>query len=87
MQIQKRTMNWLPRPSLFAEADAARQKRRAQAQADLATSANMASGLIGSATTSTGESINLTLRIAAARIQTTAQEKQQKLLESADLTA
>ena len=69
MQIQKRSMNWLPRPSLFNEAEAARLKRKAQAQDDLAKSANMSSALIGGATSNTGESINLTLRIAAARIQ------------------
>ena len=69
MQIQKRSMNWLPRPSLFNEAEAARLKRKAQAQDDLAKSANMSSALIGGTTSNTGESINLTLRIAAARIQ------------------
>lgn len=69
MQIQKRSMNWLPRASLFAEAEAARAKRRAQAQSDLATSANNNSALISGGTSTVGESINLTLRIAAARIQ------------------
>lgn len=69
MQIQKRSMNWLPRPSLFAEAEAARSKRRAQAQSDLATSANQNAALISSGTATVGESINLTLRIAAARLQ------------------
>lgn len=69
MQIQKRTMNWLPRASLYDEAESARLKRRAQAQSDLATSANNNSALISSGTSSVGESINLTLRIAAARLQ------------------
>ncbi|WP_055045253.1 hypothetical protein [Devosia sp. A16] len=69
MQIQKRTMNWLPRASLYAEAEAARQKRRAQAQSDLANSANTNAALISGGTSNVGESINLTLRIAAARIQ------------------
>ena len=87
MQIQKRSMNWLPRASLFNEAEAARLKRKAQAQADIASSQSLASGFIGSGTDSTGEQINLTLRIAAARIQTTAKEKQQKLLASTDFNA
>ena len=87
MQIQKRTMNWLPRASLYDEAETARLKRKAQAQSDLANTANLASGLIGGAIVNTGESINLTLRIAAARIQATAQEKQEKLLKSTDFTA
>jgi len=33
MRIEKRTMNWLPRPSLHEEADAARLKRRENARA------------------------------------------------------
>lgn len=69
MQIQKRTMNWLPRASLYDEAEAARLKRRAQAQSDLASSANNNAALISGGTANVGESINLTLRIAAARIQ------------------
>lgn len=69
MQIQKRTMNWLPRASLYDEAESARLKRRAQAQSDLASSANNNAALIAGGTSNVGESINLTLRIAAARIQ------------------
>ncbi len=69
MQIQKRSLNWLPRASLFAEAEAARVKRRAQAQSDLATSANNNATLISTGTATVGDSINLTLRIAAARLQ------------------
>jgi hypothetical protein len=69
MQIQKRSLNWLPRASLFAEAEAARLKRRAQAQSDLASTANNNSALISGGTSSVGESINLTLRIAASRLQ------------------
>jgi hypothetical protein len=87
MQIQKRSMNWLPRASLFNEAEAARLKRKAQAQADIENSSNLASGFIGGATSATGDQINLTLRIAAARIQKTAQEKQQKLMSGLDLSA
>jgi hypothetical protein len=87
MEIQKRSMNWLPRASLFAEADAARQKRKAQAQADLASTSALSSSLIGAGTNNTGESINLTLRIAAARIQATAQQKQQALLNATDFSA
>jgi hypothetical protein len=87
MQIQKRTMNWLPRPSLFNEAEAARLKRKAQAQADLEKTSNMASALIGGSTGNTGASINLTLQIAATRIQAAAKEKQEKLLSSIDLSS
>jgi len=68
MQIQKRSMNWLPRASLYDEAETARLKRKAQAQADLATSANHNAALISGSTANVGEAINLTLRIAAARV-------------------
>ena len=68
MQIQKRSLNWLPRASISGEMDAAREKRRANLKADLANSANYNASLI-STNTSSGESVNLTLRIAAARIQ------------------
>ena len=87
MQIEKRSMNWLPRASLFNEAESARLKRKAQAQADIQSNSNLASGLIGSATTNSGEQINLTLRIAANRIQTQAQEKQRKLASSLDFSS
>jgi len=87
MQIQKRSMNWLPRASMFNEAEAARLKRKSQAQADIANNSNAASGLIGGSTTYTGDQINLTLRIAANRIQTAANEKRQKLLAAADFSA
>jgi len=87
MQIAKRTMNWLPRASMFNEAEAARLKRKSQAQADIANGSSLASGLIGGSTSNTGEQINLTLRIAANRIQTQAREKQQKLASSLDFSS
>lgn len=62
-------MNWLPRASLYDEAETARLKRKSQAQSDIATSANYNAALISDGTALTGESINLTLRIAAARLQ------------------
>jgi len=87
MQIAKRTMNWLPRASLFNEAEAARLKRKAYAQDDIAKTSALASNLIDGSTTNTGESINLTLRIAANRIQTAAQEKREKLASSIDFSS
>jgi hypothetical protein len=70
MQIAKRTMNWLPSASLYDEAETARLKRKAQAQADISSSSSLSSNLIGTGTSSTTEAVNLTLRIAAARVQT-----------------
>ncbi|MBN9309362.1 MAG: hypothetical protein J0I99_12225 [Devosia sp.] len=69
MIVQKRTMNWLPRASVYSEMTSASEKRRAYLKADLASAASNNSALIAGGTGNTGESINLTLRIAAARIQ------------------
>ncbi len=69
MIVEKRSMNWLPRASMYSEMEAAREKRRAYLKADLSSSANLNASLISGGTSTTGESINLTLRIAAARIQ------------------
>jgi hypothetical protein len=69
MIIQKRTMNWLPRASVYQEAEANRLKRKENAQSAMAQGSNTSS-LISGGTALTGESINLTLRIAAARVQT-----------------
>lgn len=68
MIVEKRTLNWLPRASISDEMEAARDKRRANLRADLANSANYNASLI-STNSSSGEAVNLTLRIAAARIQ------------------
>lgn len=87
MQIAKRSMNWLPRASLYDEAETARLKRKAYAQSDIEKNSAAASGLIGGGIINSGESINLALRIAAARIQATAQAKREKLLKTADFTA
>ncbi len=88
MQIEKRTMNWLPRASLYDEAEAARTKRRAYSQAALAQNASYSDALISTANTSnTGEQINLTLRIAAQRIQDEASAKLAKAQESLDVVA
>lgn len=69
MQIVKRSMNWIQRPSMFEEAETARLKRKAQAQSDISRNSALSSGLIGAGTSSTTEAVNLTLRIAAARVQ------------------
>lgn len=88
MKIEKRTLNWLPRASLYNEAEAARLKRRANAQDVMSQSANINSNLIGlNNTYSTGESINLTLRMAAERIQNTANEKLKAAQESLNVVA
>lgn len=69
MIVQKRTMNWLPRASMHDEMEAAREKRRAYIKADLSNAAYNNSSLISGGIANTTEAVNLTLRIAAARIQ------------------
>lgn len=47
MQIQTRTMNWLPRASLYDEAEANRLKRKSNAQAAISQSSNATSLISG----------------------------------------
>jgi len=61
-------MNWLPRPSLYQEAEANRLKRKEHTAAAINASSTTVS-LIGGQTANSAESVNLTLRIAAARVQ------------------
>ena len=51
MQIQKRTMNWLPRASLYNEQAYKRQKQKAAHQEFLSSQSNLSS-TIGSIVTS-----------------------------------
>jgi hypothetical protein len=69
MQIQKRTMNWLPRASLYEEAEAARVKRKANAQAYLAQQSSNASAFTSLTTSSAGSAVDLTMNIAIARVR------------------
>jgi hypothetical protein len=67
MEIQKRTMNWLPRMGVYQEMQVNRAKRQ-DANARVDASAAAAAGMIGNNTDST-EAVNLTLRMAAARVK------------------
>jgi hypothetical protein len=68
MIVQKRTLGWLPRPSLFNEAQAAGAKRRAAAQSFMA-SQNAASSAFGGIQASlTQGMVSITSQIAAARL-------------------
>lgn len=68
MRIEKRTMNWLPKVGVYQEMQNNRAKRQL-ANARVDASAANAAAMIGGNTDST-EAVNLTLRIAAARVQT-----------------
>jgi len=69
MQIQKRTMNWLPRASLYNEAEAARLKRKANSQAYLAQQSSNASAFSSLNTSAAGTAVDLTINIAVARVR------------------
>ena len=42
MRIEKRSMNWMPKPSLYQEAAAKRAKQKSANQAFLSTQSNLA---------------------------------------------
>jgi len=75
MQITKRTMNWLPRASLYNEAEAARLKRKANAQAYLEQQSSNASAFTSLNTASAGSAVELTMSIAIARVRSGAKPK------------
>ena len=68
MIIQKRTMNWLPRAGIYDEMQANRAKRQ---QANEMVNANMAraSSMLSVGVSASEDAYNLTLRIAATRVQ------------------
>jgi hypothetical protein len=68
MIIQKRTMNWLPRAGIYDEMQANRAKRL-EANARVDASLAQASSMLGVGVSASEDAYNLTLRIAAARVQ------------------
>ena len=62
-------MNWLPRASLFNEAEAARLKRKANAQDYLGQQSNNASMFSGLNTSAAAGAVDLTMNIAVARVR------------------
>ena len=68
MQIQKRSLGWLPRASLYDAAKAATAKRKDAAESFIATQ-NAASSTFGSIETNLTQGlVNITSQIAAARL-------------------
>lgn len=68
MRIEKRTMNWLPKTSLYHEQAARRSKQRAQNQAFLANQSSLA-GTVGSIMQNyTAETTNIVSKVALARM-------------------
>lgn len=75
MQIEKRSMNWLPRASLYREAEAARLKRKANAEAYLSQQSSNASAFTSLNTSAAGGAVDLTFQIAVARVRSGSKPK------------
>ena len=78
MEIQKRTMNWLPKVGVYQEMQNARAKRQLANERVDAMSAS-ASSMISAGISTAEDSYNLTLRIAASRVQAGINVKPTKL--------
>jgi hypothetical protein len=68
MEIQKRSMNWLPKVGVYQEMQNNRAKRQLANDRVNASAAN-ASSMLNVGVSASGEAYNLTLRIAATRVQ------------------
>jgi hypothetical protein len=68
MQIQKRTMSWLPRPSLYNEAEAARLKRKSMQQEFLSSQTSFAGAISATQSSFATEQGVLVGNIAASRL-------------------
>ena len=71
MQIQKRTMNWLPKPSLYHEAAAKRAKQRATHQAFINNTSSLATAVTNIVSNQVIETSNIVSRVALARLKKT----------------
>lgn len=78
MEIQKRSMNWLPKVGVYQEMQNARAKRQLANDRVNASAAN-ASSMIGAGVSAAEDSYNLTLRIAATRVRAGINVKPTKL--------
>lgn len=68
MQIQKRTMNWLPKASLYNEQAAKRAKQKAAHQSFLSSQTNLASTIGGIMTSNTQGTTEIVSNMALARM-------------------
>jgi hypothetical protein len=68
MQIQKRSMYWLPRPSLYNEQAAKRAKQQANHQAFLDSTSSLTSTVSSIMTNQMTETTNIVSRVALARM-------------------
>lgn len=70
MQIQKRTMGWLPRASLYNEQAAKRAKQSAAHQEFLSNQSNLSSTIGSIMTSNTQGTTEIVSNIALARLKT-----------------
>jgi hypothetical protein len=68
MKVQKRTMNWLPRASAWAEAQAQRSKRRSSIAQGIASTEALSSTLSGVREAQSSGLAEIAVRRAAARL-------------------
>ena len=68
MQIQKRTMGWLPKASLYNEQAAKRAKQRASHQAFISGQSNLTSTIGNIMNTNMTETTNIVSKVALARM-------------------
>lgn len=68
MIIQKRTLGWLPRPSLYNEQAAQRAKQRASHQDFISSQSSLTSSIGNIMNANTTETTNLVSKIALARL-------------------
>jgi hypothetical protein len=78
MRIEKRTLNWFPRASLYDEAETARLKRKESAQSYLSQQSSNASLLSSITSSSASGNVELTMKIAVARVQAAVAAKYKK---------
>lgn len=68
MRIEKRTMNWLPKPSLYQEQAAKQAKRRAANQAFMSNQSGLANAIGNIMSANSQEQSNIVSRIAMDRL-------------------
>ena len=68
MRIAKRTMNWLPKPSLYNEQAARRAKQKAVHREFLSSQSNLAATIGGIMTNNTTQMTNIVSNIALQRL-------------------
>jgi hypothetical protein len=72
MQVEKRSLNWLPKPSAWDLAQSQREKRKANSEAYIANNDSVASTFQGVRDNLTYGMAELTAKIASARVSKTA---------------